>query len=80
MKTSNSSKRNEQIFLARQIFFALQIIIISVAIPLLSYLQLTYKSNPVENDPRSAVKVTMLKNNSTARAADITMKVSSLVS
>ena len=70
MKTLNSSKRREQIFVMNQILFALEIIIICVAIPLLSYLQLTYKSNKTENEPRSAIEVTTLKHNSTACAAN----------
>jgi len=66
MKTVNSSKRNEQIFVMKQIFFALQIIIISLAIPLLAYLQLTYKSDGAQSDPRSALQVTTPRQNSTA--------------
>ena len=80
MKTSTSSKRNEQIFAVKQILFALQIIIICVAIPLLSYLQLTYKSIAVENEPRSAVEVTTLKHNGTAYAGNTMAHVYALVS
>jgi hypothetical protein len=70
MKPSNSSKRNEQIFVVKQVLFALQIIIICAAIPLLSYLQLTYKSNKKENVPRSAMEATTPKHNSTARSGN----------
>ncbi|MEO8765328.1 MAG: hypothetical protein ABI416_13610 [Ginsengibacter sp.] len=69
MKTSNSSTRNEQIFVMKQILFAMHIIIICLALPILSYLQLTYKSNSAENGSHSAVRLTISKHNSTVAAS-----------
>jgi hypothetical protein len=70
MKTSNSSNRNEQIFVIKQIFFALQILIICAAIPVLSYLQLTHKSSKVESDTHTAAGMASEKHNSTTSAAN----------
>ena len=69
MKTSNSSKRNEQIFIVKQILFALHVLIICAAIPVLSYLQVSHENGKAESEPRSSVEAKMSKSGNAASVA-----------
>jgi hypothetical protein len=69
MKTSNSSKRNEQFFIVKQILFALHVLVICAAIPVLSYMQVSHENKKAESEPRSSVEVKMSKYNNAASVA-----------
>ncbi|MEP6951300.1 MAG: hypothetical protein ABI863_18570 [Ginsengibacter sp.] len=67
MKTLISSRKSNRIFLFKQVIFAFQIFIISLAIPLLCYMELSHNDGKVEDASKTTIKIASVKNNGIAR-------------
>ncbi len=67
MKTSFNLAKSSITNLSKQFLYALQVIIIALAIPVLAYLELSHRDNKTEEtSSKNTIKITTVKSDGTA--------------